>query len=90
MCLGGFLWPLLVAGPSFVTSELQPIQTRFLKKWVGLAERADPRPVNPVSRSGAGSLRARLEGGEGGAQERTTHSATSVSHLKGSQGEGDP
>ena len=28
--------------PSFVEAELQPIQTRFLKKWSGLAIRAEP------------------------------------------------
>ena len=39
-----FAWDFLISDvpPSFVKSELQPIQTRFLKKWVGLAERADP------------------------------------------------
>ena len=39
-----FAWGFLISDvpPSFVKSELQPIQTRFLKKRVGLAERADP------------------------------------------------
>ena len=39
-----FAWNFLISDvpPSFVKSELQPIRTRFLKKWVGLAEQADP------------------------------------------------
>ena len=28
--------------PSFVSKELQSIQTKYLKKWSGLADRADP------------------------------------------------
>ena len=39
-----FSWDFLISDvpPSFVESALQPIQNRFLKKWVGLAERAEP------------------------------------------------
>ena len=37
-----FSWDFLVSDvpPSFVEATLQPIQTRFLKKWVGLAVKA--------------------------------------------------
>ena len=39
-----FSWDFLISdvAPSFVDATLQPIQTRFLKKWVGLAVKADP------------------------------------------------
>ena len=39
-----FSWDLLISDvpPSFVEASLQPIHSRFLKKWVGLTERADP------------------------------------------------
>ena len=39
-----FSWDFLISDvpPSFVEATLQPIQNRFLKKWVGLAVRADP------------------------------------------------
>ena len=39
-----FSWDFLISDvpPSFVEATLQPIQTRFLKKWVGLAVKADP------------------------------------------------
>jgi len=39
-----YAWDFLISDvpPSFVESMLQPIQTRFLKKWVGLAVSADP------------------------------------------------
>lgn len=39
-----FAWDFLISDvpPSFVESALQPIQNRFLKKWVGLAIRAEP------------------------------------------------
>jgi hypothetical protein len=37
-------WSFLIHDfpPSFVEKELQPIETRYLKKWSGLAKRADP------------------------------------------------
>ena len=39
--------------PSFVSKELQSIQTKYLKKWSGLAVRADPKkwPLSTRSKS---------------------------------------
>ena len=37
-------WDFFIHGfpPSFVSKKLQSIQTKYLKKWSGLAVRADP------------------------------------------------
>ena len=48
-------WDFLIHdfSPSFVKTKLQPIQTKYLKKWSGLARAADPS-VRYQSRENAG------------------------------------
>ena len=48
--------------PSFVSKELQSIQTKYLKKWSGLAVRADPSVLyQPHKNSGMGLKEVAIE-----------------------------
>ena len=57
-------WDFLIHDfpPSFVEKELQPIQTKYLKKWSGLAKRAEPSVLyRSRENSGMGLREAKVE-----------------------------
>ena len=51
-----FGWDFLITDvpPSFVEKDLQEIENRYLKKWIGLAKRADPSILYRGSKEGGG------------------------------------